>query len=62
MTYRTTGYQIMLMLALRHRRARQAAAKVSLNAPLWMQDMLIAQLLAAKETHREAKKLYAKKS
>lgn len=61
MTHRTTGYKIMLMLALRHRRARQAA-KSSKTAPLWMQDMLVAQLLAAKEIHLEARRLYAKKA
>lgn len=59
MTHRTTGYKIMLLLALRDRKARQAV-KACEAAPLWMQDMQVAQLLAAKEIHREARKLYAK--
>lgn len=60
MAHGTTGYKIMLMLAVRHRRARQAVRANAPDAPLWLQDMHLSQMFAAKEIHLAARKLYAK--
>lgn len=62
MAHGTTGYKIMLMLALRHRKARQAVKASGPTAPLWVQDMNLSQMFAAKEIHQAAKELYAKKA
>lgn len=62
MAHCNTGYKIMLMLALRHRRARQAVKMTKPDAPVWVLDLNLSQMFAAKEIHLAAEELYAQKT
>ncbi len=55
---RKSAYPIVLMLAVRHRKARLAVRALSDKHPPWMADLHLASLIEAQAAHKAAKAIY----
>jgi hypothetical protein len=51
------GRAIVLMLAQRHRKARQELKRLPIDAPGWLGTMHTTRLLEAKEAHEKARQI-----